>query len=764
MIKKFLSIVSMLFLLANIANAGTTKWININSAKPAEATSKLILDNGSQTVVEFNLPGFDMKAVSANNLDAASIIPKAAGTTPLLIDGAPDLSKYAFSVIIPDNAKMKVDIENSSYIDYKDIKIAPSKGNLYRNTDPSTIPYVYGDSYKTNAFFPGKLAELQSPYILRDFRAQTVWLYPFQYNPVTKVLRVYYKLKVKIVNDGISNINVLQRKGTAKKIDKEMCAIYNSMFKNGGNNTINYAQVDEDGSILILAYNQFMSTLQPFVDWKIREGIHCEMIDAASAGATAVAIKTYIANYYNMHPELKYILIAGDAQQVPTPILSGGASDPSYGYLSGSDSYAEVFVGRFSAQNITDLQVQVQKVIDYEINPNLSLQHFNKGVVVASDQGPGDDGEMDWEHERIIRDKELTYTYMDIKELYDGTHPGGNDDPGDPSSADLFNKFQSGINVMTYTGHGSNNSCSTTGLSSSDVDNMTNYEMLPFIWSVACVNGNFNQGDCFAEAFLRAQSNGQPTGAIATFMSSINQSWNPPMDGQDEMVDLLVESYAANIKRTFGGLSINGCFHMNDAYGAAGDEMTDTWHVFGDPSLMVRTAPPTVISATHDAYISLNQSTFTLQCNKQNGALACLSNNGEILDVQPIVNGTATFNFNALIVLDTIQLTITGFNCKPYLTDLPVLLTGLDEQENNLSLSVFPNPANDMLTVTIKDFVSRTNNVEILSETGAQVMNLTFAENSSSIEVPTKKLSNGVYFIRYQNGNDICKKQFVVKH
>ncbi|MBL0050177.1 MAG: hypothetical protein IPP29_00990 [Bacteroidetes bacterium] len=76
----------------------------------------------------------------------------------------------------------------------------------------------------------------------------------------------------------------------------------------------------------------------------------------------------------------------------------------------------------------------------------------------------------------------------------------------------MFNKFQSGINVMTYTGHGSNNSCSTTGLSSSDVDNMTNYEMLPFIWSVACVNGNFNQGDCFAEAFLRAQTMGNLRG------------------------------------------------------------------------------------------------------------------------------------------------------------------------------------------------------------------------------------------------------------
>ena len=31
----------------------------------------------------------------------------------------------------------------------------------------------------------------------------------------------------------------------------------------------------------------------------------------------------------------------------------------------------------------------------------------------------------------------------------------------------------------------------------------------------------------------RATNNGEPTGAIATFMSSKSQSWNPPMDAQD---------------------------------------------------------------------------------------------------------------------------------------------------------------------------------------------------------------------------------------
>ena len=65
--------------------------------------------------------------------------------------------------------------------------------------------------------------------------------------------------------------------------------------------------------------------------------------------------------------------------------------------------------------------------------------------------------------------------------------------------------------------------------------------MLPFILSVACNNGTFTNGTCFGEAWLRATNGGQPTGAIATYMSYISQSWDPPMCGQDEVVDLLVQ-------------------------------------------------------------------------------------------------------------------------------------------------------------------------------------------------------------------------------
>ena len=80
------------------------------------------------------------------------------------------------------------------------------------------------------------------------------------------------------------------------------------------------------------------------------------------------------------------------------------------------------------------------------------------------------------------------------------------------------------------------------------------------------------------------------------------------MDAQDEMVALLTDSYANNIKRTFGGISFNGCMHMNDEYGSTGEAMTDTWNCFGDPSLKLRTNTPQPIAAQHEATLFIGDS------------------------------------------------------------------------------------------------------------------------------------------------------------
>ena len=336
-----------------------------------------------------------------------------------------------------------------------------------------------------------------------------------------------------------------------------------------------------------------MNAMQPYVAWKQAEGYHTEMISKDSAGSTSAAIKSFIANYYNTKG-LTHLLLVGDAPQIPTNTGSGlgGPSDNAYGYLAGNDHYADVFVGRFSAETEAQVQTQVQRTLDYEKNPQfLADDWFTTVIGIGSDQGPGDDNEMDYQHIRNQQTKLLAYNYTWNPELFDGTQ-GGNDAPGNPSPAQVSTEVNNGASLLLYTGHGSNTSWGTSGFSNNNVNQLTNAGKLPFIWSVACVNGNFTAGTCFAEAWLRATQAGQPTGALAFLGSTINQSWNSPMEGQDAMTDILIESDSTNIKRTFAGLSINGCMKMIDSYGTDGANMADTWTVFGDPTVMVRTAGP----------------------------------------------------------------------------------------------------------------------------------------------------------------------------
>src|SRR5258706_2131006 len=651
-------IYSFIFILIIIIPATAKEWVALKSG--SKTGIEMLASDISTTVLKASASGYFKQAVTTGRGNAFIISTQA--SAPMLIKGAPDLGKFAASIIIPDMAKMKVDIVSSSYIEVHNIDIAPSKGHLYRNIDPATVPYFYGDVYNRDEFFPGKLAELNSPYIMRDYRGQSAWIYPFQYNPVTKTLRVYDEIVLKVSEDIGAGENVFIRSKELQSIEPEFNEIYSNLFSNYSN-TLRYTPVDEPGEMLIISYGSYMSAMQPLVDWKIRKGIKVTMVSVTTAGGTATAIKTYISNFYNANP-LKYVLLVGDAAQVPTLTASGGASDPSYGFLVGSDSYPEVFVGRFSAESIADVNTQVQRVIDYERYPQAGAPWYAHGIGVASNLGPGDDNEMDWEHERNIRTKLLAFTYTGVDELYDGTH-GGADAAGDPANTDLMSSLQSGASILNYTGHGSQTAFVTTNFSVSDIPSLTNYHMLPFVCSVGCVNCDFTTGTCLAETFLRAQVGNQPTGAVATFMSSINQYWNEPMRAQDEMVDLLVGTYPTNIKRTYGGLCENGCMNMNDVYGSTGFDMTNTWHIFGDPSLDVRTAPPTAITATHPASIMIGVSQLSITSNT-NGALACLSMNGQILGTGIVTAGSVTINFPAASSVDTIFVTLTAFNKVPY--------------------------------------------------------------------------------------------------
>lgn len=524
--------------------------------------------------------------------------------------GRPELPDVSRSVIIPDKVRMKVKILDSSYYEIADIDIAPSKGILPRTVNPAEVPYTFANTYQKDAFYPSPIASAGKPYILRDHRGLVVTVNSIQYNPATRTLRVFKNIQLEIVKAGKASSNTLQRRSHGRKQSRAFDTIYKSHFINYTSD-IRYVPLDEEGDMLTIYHDPWLENIEPFIEHKNFIGINTTAVAVSTIGNESDLIKSYIQNIYDT-TDLAFVLLVGDAEQVVPPTTKKGeAIDPTYSLLAGDDSYPDIIIGRFSAETSDQVETQVLRTIEYETTQATIKDWFKKGTGIGSEEGTGDDGEYDWEHIDYIRDDLLGYGYTEVDQIY-GI---------EASAAEVTESLNAGRGIINYCGHGWSGGWATTGFSTTNVDALVNDNMLPFIFSIACVNGEFEGKTCFAEAWLRATNGTEPTGAIGIYAASINQSWSPPMSAQDEFVDRLVaESYLS-----FGALCFAGSCLMMDEYGDAGVDMFNTWHIFGDPSLRVfgtvqadeeaPTPNPTTWAqlphATGDASIAMTATTAT---------------------------------------------------------------------------------------------------------------------------------------------------------
>lgn len=540
------------------------------------AKVEVVSDDGSRIVLDLRLLDWRLDPVEAEGRTMAVV--RIPGEAVSLESGAPDLPHVSRDVIVPDDAEMALTVLSDSYRDLPAL-VAPSKGSLPRTQDPGAVPYRFGPEYRKNAFHPSAVAALGDPYVLRDHRGVTVRWNPIQYDPVTATLRVHDRVLLEVRAAGRSASNVLRRGAVAARPSRAFDSIYRAHFVNyAPKGRFAYPPVDEAGEMLVIAYDDWIPDLAPFVSHKTAMGMTTTVVGVSTIGNSASAIKGYIQSYYDSH-DLAFVLLVGDSAQVATPIVNASdASDPSYSKLAGADNYPDILVGRFSAQTAEQVDTQVERSVQYEDLPAQRQAWYRRGIGIASSQGAGagDEGQSDRQHEEEIRGWLLGDEYTLVDQIYD---PGATD-------AQVAAAVNAGRGIINYTGHGSATSWGTTAFDVNDVAALVNADQLPFIVSVACNNGEFNHYDpCFAEAWLRATKDGRPTGAVAVYMSSISQSWASPMEAQDEFNLRFTDP--TRPYESFGALCFAGSSSMMSAYGTDGVNMFNTWHVFGDPSILV---------------------------------------------------------------------------------------------------------------------------------------------------------------------------------
>ena len=542
---------------------------------------------GPSTVLDIDCSNVNFADTSVNGHPAVLVTaPKASQS---FIKDAPQLPRYTAMVMINPTLHpvFRVKSIQSEIIDLN-APVVPSKGNFTRNINPANVAYHYGSVYNKDAWYPSdeNLVKMGKPFIFRAIRGVNLVVNPIQYNPVQNKLRIHRRLKVIITSDNKPAKNIIKTQAPISKIYEP---IYKNVFVNFKQKASKLPRLGENGRLLIICYDDFMSAMKPFVDWKRKCGMEVKLVPVSEAGKTNTAIKAFIQNEYNQG-NLTDILLVGDAEQVPTNkgVKERADSDPCYTKLAGDDQVPDCIISRLSASTVEGVKYQVAKFVNYEEYPTRDTAWYTKAMGIASNQG----SPADYERCNQLRTPLLGWNFKSVDQIYDPT----------ATKSQVADAVNEGRSLINYIGHGGPTLWGTTRFSNRDCAKLHNGWKMPVIWSVACVNGQFVGKTCFAEAWMRAGDIEHPAGAISFFGSSTNQEWVPPCVVQAEINSNLTvnEKY-----KTIGALAMNGIMKGLEVYGAdpkgSGVMMLEQWHVFGDCTMLYRFKAPKEVSVNSKA-------------------------------------------------------------------------------------------------------------------------------------------------------------------
>ena len=119
---------------------------------------------------------------------------------------------------------------------------------------------------------------------------------------------------------------------------------------------------------------------------------------------------------------------------------------------------------------------------------------------------------------------------------------------------------------------------------------------------------------------------------------------------------------------------------MNDLYGEEAYRDTDGWHIFGDPTLEVRTDTPTSLEAIHDYSIREDDTDYTITVSGVPDACCALSSDGILFGSSYTdATGVATIEFTEPLpqTISQLDLVITADNRLPLIETVSVLRSKL---------------------------------------------------------------------------------------
>jgi hypothetical protein len=332
--------------------------------------------------------------------------------------------------------------------------------------------------------------------------------------------------------------------------------------------------------MIIASYHSFIPHLSPYMEAKALDNIDCKIISIDTLDDFKV-IKEKIDRVYIDFPA-DYLLLVGDFEHIPAFIMEEGLSDMHYTFKDENAIVPRMLVGRFSVETAQDLQTMISR----SITRKPSSGHF---IGIASNEASELTKKKDYEQVRLIEQLLLGKGFSHISEFFDGSQ-SGLDKEGNPVYGDVISALQTGATWLNYVGYGYYEGWNTSGFESKHIDSLADNVELAVIVAASCLGGHFAHRECFAEKWLRATKNGNPTGATAVITSSSLADWDATLSAIIVMSQNMPDK---NTNCRLGRLYLHGYNHIVNDMQRFKDACC--WVLFGDPSLWIYSSPKNTI-------------------------------------------------------------------------------------------------------------------------------------------------------------------------
>ncbi len=452
----------------------------------------------------FENPDFEIKQemIGATKLDYISTqVP-----TVTIDVGSPELPFYSSMLEIPNHGTATLEIEVLEEETIKNIHIKPFRENREQalTFDRSV--------YTKNVFYPSRIAAISEPAVIRNKRVVSINFNPFRYNDSQKTLQVIKKANI-TVNFDVNTPGVNEVTNTNIKPTKE----FDELF---AGSILNFTQEStrddyQNPTILYIYHSSFDGSpvLENLFTWRRQLGWTVYTASTSEAGSSTSAIKAYIQNAYDTweNPPA-YVTFVGDGSgsaSIPVYQLStsySGGGDHYYAQLEGNDELEDIFVGRLSVENLTQLTTVVAKTVIFEKQSTIvDSTHFNRALLIGDTSPSG--------QSCIITNKYVKEIMSDYNDDFEFSEYYA--DSFDPSviSNGTSNPFglNDGVLYFNYRGW-----IGMEGFGESQINALTNANMPAITVILTCSTGTFYSGTSNTEALLRAGTSANQTGGVCS--------------------------------------------------------------------------------------------------------------------------------------------------------------------------------------------------------------------------------------------------------